>query len=192
MKIGFAGFQRTGKTTAAHRLVSEIKLSTRTCNLVSGAARSSRRLLLRDLGLDTHLEIIGTQIAMEAQAGQFSDFVVCDRTVLDYVAYGRCRGLHIGPTGVIFRSISDFCQSYAQTYDVIFIVKGTLSNRDGDQSRKVEDVGEGCFDREIACLTEPLGPRVKLVATSSDELLDTALDWLHREGNSHGPKDNAS
>ena len=106
MKIGFSGFQGSGKTTAAHRLVSELKLASRTCNLVSGAARSSRRLLLGDLSLDTHLEIIGAQLMMEAQALQFAQIAVCDRTVLDYVAYGRCRGLHNGPTSAVFDSVS--------------------------------------------------------------------------------------
>ncbi len=180
MKIGFSGFQGSGKTTAAHRLVSELKLASKTCNLVSGAARSSRRLLLGDVSLDTHLEIIGAQLMMEAQALHFAEIAVCDRTVLDYVAYGRCRGLHKGPSSAVFDSVSEFCKTYAQTYQVIFLVKGSFPKQDDDHTRRVGDVSEQCFEKEMSELVAVLAPSTQLVVTSSSELFLSSVEWLKR------------
>ena len=180
MKIAFSGFQGSGKTTAAHKLVAELKSASRTCNLVSGAARSSRRLLVGDVSLETHLEIIGAQLAMEAQALQFAEFAVCDRTVLDYIAYGRCRGLHKGSTSTLFEAASEFCRSYAQTYQVIIFGGGTFSKRDFDPMRRVSDVSEQCFNKELNDLLGSLAPTTQVIPVRSGNLFTCADDWLRR------------
>lgn len=178
MKIAFSGFQGSGKTTAAHRLVAELKSASRTCNLVSGAARSSRRLLLGDVSLETHLEIIGAQLVMEAQSLQFAEIAVCDRTVLDYIAYGRCRGLHKGSKSALFDAASEFCRSYAQTYQVIIFAEDSFSKNDCDPLRRVNDVSEQCFRGEMRDFLASLASPTRVISVSSEDLFTCANDWL--------------
>jgi len=180
MKIAFSGFQGSGKTTAAHRLVAELKSASRTCNLVSGAARSSRRLLLGDVSLEAHLEIIGAQLAMEAQALQFAEIAVCDRCILDYIAYGRCRGLNKGSASALFEAASEFCRNFAQTYQVIFFAAGTFSEHDCDPLRRASDVSEQCFNIEMTDLLASLAPTTQVIPVKFGSLFTCAEDWLRQ------------
>lgn len=176
MKIAFSGFHGCGKTTSSLELCAWIKRESRTCNLVSGAARSSRRLLAGDFSIDMHLEVIGMQVVQEVQSSQYSDFVVCDRSMLDYLAYGKSRGLEIGPSSEIFLGLKEFMRPFTRTYDAIFVIDGVYDDRDGDELRSAKDVDYCAFHRSLNEVITEFG----LEDTVHRVKIDSALQFAKR------------
>ena len=180
MKIGFSGYHASGKTTAAHEIVAQIKRSSYTCSLVTGAARSSRRLAAGDFGVDMHLEIIGLQLVLELRASQNSTHVVCDRTMLDYLAYGECRNLASSELGELFSSAKGFCRSYLRSFDAIFIVDGSFGNVDFDEARVVNDVLEAEFMMSLNRLVEEFGIQEMVHVSPANELSSRVSAWVQK------------
>lgn len=186
MKVGFSGFSASGKTAAAHELVSKIKRNAVTCSLISGAARSSRQLALNNISLDMHLEVIGRQLVQETGLSNDTDYMICDRTMLDYLAYGECRGLSDGQYREIFLSMKNFCRHYMRTYDVIFVVEGSFGNQDMDQARLINDVLENDFMRSLNQMVNDFGLCDRSIRVAPSDLSMEAWSWVKRSLDSAG------
>lgn len=178
MKIGFSGFSASGKTSAAHELVANIKKRSVTCAFVSGAARSSRKLTSGDLSLDMHLEVIGRQLVKETSVSIGTEYIVCDRTMLDYLAYGECRGMCESEHSELFLSMKDFCKRWMRTYDVIFIVNGSFGNRDLDNARVANDVVEKDFMHSLNRMVDAFEIRDRTVQVTPADLSSEAWAWV--------------
>ena len=178
MKIGFSGFHASGKTTTAHEIVAKIKKRSVTCSLVSGAARSSRRLAVGDKSLDMHLEVIGLQLVQEMRASQNVKHLVSDRTMLDYLAYGECRGIASSGGKELFQSTKLLCGSYLRSYDVIFIVDGSFGNADFDKARVASDVTESEFMLSLNRLVKEFDINELVHRLPASELTSRAWDWV--------------
>src|SRR6056297_1690981 len=180
MKIGFSGFSASGKTSSAHELLARIKKRSVTCSLVSGAARSSRRLASKDFSLDMHLEVIGRQLVQETSVSNDTEYTICDRTLLDYIAYGECRGLDESAQSDLFLSMKDFCGHYVRTYDVIFIVEGSFGNQDMDNARVANDVRELDFMRSLNRMVDEFNIRDRCVQVDPSDLSSEAWSWVQQ------------
>ncbi|MDO5758374.1 MAG: AAA family ATPase [Rhodobacterales bacterium] len=183
MKIGFSGFSASGKTSAAHELVAKIKKRSATCSLVSGAARSSWRLAAGDISLDMHLEVIGRQLAQETSISYKTEYTICDRTMLDYLAYGECRGLGENEHRELFLSMRDFCRHFMRTYDIIFVVEGSFGNRDMDDARLVNDVLEKDFMQSLNRIVDEFDLRDRSVQVAPPDLSREAWSWVQQSLN---------
>lgn len=180
MKIGFSGFSASGKTSSAHELVAKIKKRSNTCSLISGAARSSWKLASGDTSLDVHLEVIGRQLVQETSVSNNTEYTICDRTMLDYLAYGECRGLGEIEHRDLFLSMKDFCRHFMRTYDVIFVVEGSFGNRDLDNARLVNDVLEQDFMQSLNRLIDEFDIRDRSVQVAPYDLSSEAWSWVQR------------
>ena len=183
MKIGFSGFSASGKTSAAHELVAKIKKRSATCSLISGAARSSWKLASGDTSLDMHLEVIGRQLIQETSVSNNTEYTICDRTMLDYLAYGECRGLGEIEHRDLFLSMKDFCRHFMRTYDVIFVVEGSFGNREMDNARLVNDVLEQDFMQSLNRLVDEFDIRDRSVQVAPSDLSSEAWSWVQRRSN---------
>lgn len=87
MKIGIMGAHGVGKTTFAHNLAESLK-----GGLVEGTARECPWPVNRATTEESQQWIFHRQILRELEAEAEFDFVICDRTVLDGMAYAEVAG----------------------------------------------------------------------------------------------------
>jgi nicotinamide riboside kinase len=119
MKIAIIGTHGTGKTTLAYRLCSEAKKRGKNAVILSETARSCPFPINEGSSLDGFFWMTGTQLAKEQLAvAHKSDYIVCDRSVIDHVAYVPLEFAK----GKIFDYMVYACTAWLDTYDKIFWV----------------------------------------------------------------------
>ena len=179
MKIAIIGTHGTGKTTLAYRLCSEAKKRGKNAIILNETARSCPFPINEGSSLDGFLWMTGTQLAKEQLAvAHKSDFIVCDRSVIDHVAYVPLKFAN----GKIFDYMSYACIAWLDTYDKIFWVVPTS---------KAEIVNDGirCTDPEFQerihhrfediLANVPCSTRIREV--DSQNIFDDKLDFVIRE-----------
>lgn len=86
-KIALVGTHGIGKTTIAHGLSFVMKLKGKNVELIAEVARTSPLPINENTTLESQLWIISTQKKREIEAEARSDFIICDRSLLDNYAY---------------------------------------------------------------------------------------------------------
>lgn len=96
MKIGIMGTHCTGKTTLARSMAADMALMTadtrETIGLLPEIVRNCPFKVNRDSGRDSVFWIFFSQFVREIEMTEKYDIVVCDRTVLDPLAYAWALG----------------------------------------------------------------------------------------------------
>lgn len=87
MKIGIVGTKKVGKTTLANLLTGHLKSLGYSCDLVPEVARRCPFSLNEKTSLDAAFWLFGAQIADEALVEQTRETVICDRTIIDPLAF---------------------------------------------------------------------------------------------------------
>ncbi len=119
MKIAFSGTQGTGKTTALYKLAYEMKLEYPLSHVVviSEVARNSPFPINQQATMEGQQWIFDEQVRRENQYElnhkYVDNIVICDRTVLDCVAYTKYNDLEWIP--MFMESIQ-----HMATYDTIY------------------------------------------------------------------------
>ncbi len=95
MKIGIMGSHGTGKTTLALRLAAEMKQREpgKTVSMVAETARNCPWPINKATTEEAQRWIFLEKMRQELEASRSADIVVCDRTVLDNLAYAERAGL---------------------------------------------------------------------------------------------------
>lgn len=86
-KIAFIGTHGVGKTTLAHGLVSELKKKGMDADFLGEIARKCPFPINEQASKNSQIWIILSQIIREIEEEGKSDFLVCDRSVLDGYCY---------------------------------------------------------------------------------------------------------
>lgn len=139
MKIAIIGTHGTGKTTLAYKLCAEAKKLGRNATVLNETARSCPFPINEGSSLDGFIWMTGAQLAKEQLAvAHKSDFIVCDRSVFDHVAYVP-REL---AKGKIFDGFLSACKAWMNTYDKIFWIH---------PSKNIDIVNDGirCVDPQF-------------------------------------------
>ena len=90
MKIAFIGTHGTGKTALCHGLAQWLISKNKRVSMVTEIARLAKRAGLpinEETTIRSQKWIILTQIAKEVEEEKESDFIVCDRGIIDNYAY---------------------------------------------------------------------------------------------------------
>lgn len=114
-KIGFTGTHGTGKTTACLELVTQLKKLGVDANIVTNTARSCPLDINESATTDAQLWIMGTMMKKELESK--SNVVVCDRTLLDVLAYTQ----RVNP--VMAEKMEPFIKEYLKGYSIIFYMR---------------------------------------------------------------------
>jgi nicotinamide riboside kinase len=178
VKIAISGFQGSGKTTLCHEVIAKLKRQSYHCAFVTESARSSHLLLKQQYTIDMHLEIIGLQLANEMRAVNRSSITVCDRSLLDFLAYADCRGLFESPGYELLNGILEFGKAYLKTYNIIFLMSGTHGNLDHDPARKMGEMASGDFDTSIRRFIDVAGVGDRVLEVPIEGQLEFILDWF--------------
>jgi predicted ATPase len=108
----------------------------------------------RPYSISSQLQLFGTQLAKEQLLARHHEVVVCDRSILNPIAYGRLL-LSDPRSKDVLAALEIFARAYAGTYDAIFFVRDNrllLGSRDPyrptdeDFRRRADD----SLQREIA------------------------------------------
>ena len=126
LKVAIVGAHGQGKTTLCHALVAELKRMGANAVLARESARESHYLLRQRIEPAMEIEILGLQLVEEVRANLDADVVICDRSVLDTVAYFRARFPNSSCTVARMYSsaITAFSTVYISSYDLVILIEG--------------------------------------------------------------------
>jgi hypothetical protein len=136
LKIAMSGTHGTGKTTKAIQFVYDNKISTnKNLFLLQEIARESPHPINKRGTRESHMWIFAKQIVMETELMLKYDMVVCDRTILDTVAYSIYLGFED-----IYPGMNSIAMSLLSSYDSIYYFTTKKNNYlINDGIRDVED-----------------------------------------------------
>ncbi len=91
VKIGLVGTHEVGKTTLAYALTAALKEQGYKVDVLHESAEMSRYVGFEHFvpSIFRHRWIVANQMAGESRKAMYRDHVICDRTVLDEIAYAR-------------------------------------------------------------------------------------------------------
>lgn len=125
MKIAYSGTHSTGKTTDVYETGKQYKIwypTSRIELLTEVARRNPFQLLNKNATEETQTWMFSKQIQEEIELLGYNDILICDRSLVDYVAY----------TYYLFPYLADkmfeFLRYHIETYDKI-IFKSLDKNR---------------------------------------------------------------
>ena len=132
-KIGIMGTHGTGKTTMAFRLANEIKGNCPSLNvaILPEVVRSCPLAINEQATIDAQLWIFHKQMITEIEMGDH-DVLVCDRTILDNLAYSKYNHHD--------KIVNDYLRiaiDWLKTYDKLYLLRPTCPVAD-DGVRSVD------------------------------------------------------
>lgn len=116
IKYAMSGSHGVGKSTSVYKLAYDLKMqhTDKEVGIFLENARGCPLPVNKESTVTSQLWIFGNQISREVELSKIYDYLVCDRTVVDVVAYSYVFG---------FRNLADslltVCEEYIDTYDEI-------------------------------------------------------------------------
>lgn len=135
MKIAFSGSHGTGKTTNVFKLANELKIDNNFKEI--GIIQEIERECPFEI-LDKHTEksILWTfskQIERELFYSNIYDIMICDRTILDHVAYAKTLNIPI------WKNLLELSINHIKSYDIIYFKKIDFNDYYFDDGVKIFD-----------------------------------------------------
>lgn len=166
-KIGFTGTHGTGKTTACLELVTQLKKLGVDANIVTNTARSCPLDINESATTDAQLWIMGTMMKKELESK--SNVVVCDRSLLDVLAYTQ----RVNP--LMANRMEPFIREYLKSYNVLFYMqpKEGYLREDGRRSVNLK------FQQEIEEILIDMIMKWDIGVCYKDDRLSVVKDLLN-------------
>ena len=140
--IAFTGTHGTGKTTAAYAMAHKLKLQGHNVGLVQETARLCPFPINKRMSEKSQLWIFTTQIQAKLDALRRHPVVVCDRTIIDSIAYSDVAGFH-ALAGVMFNLALHHYKNY---HTIVFKSSANNDYWYSDGIREARDAG---FRRDV-------------------------------------------
>lgn len=137
MKIAFSGTHGTGKTMDALDCSQKYKkwYPDSEIEIITEVARKTPfRSLNRNTTIESQLWMFNTQMIKELEASLYSNIVICDRSIVDYIAYTS----HVSED--VAKNMKKLVWNWISSYDKIYFK--TVENNDfliSDGVRDEED-----------------------------------------------------
>ena len=125
IKIAYTGSHGCGKTTAVYKDAHKKKMEepSKIINILTEVARKSPFPINKKTTIDSQQWIFYTQLIKEIEEEQGCDILICDRTVIDVLAYSKVAGFE--------QLLTWFCpiaKDFLKSYDEIYFL--SLKNND--------------------------------------------------------------
>lgn len=160
MKIAFTGAHGTGKTVSTFEECKWQKIKTgKEVGIVREIARGCPFPLNKDVIRESQLWIFSTQLSKEIELSAIYDIIVCDRSLVDAVAYSYT----IGDQDLI-NSMINLAEQYINSYDKIFFK--TIENNNylvEDGTRDIDKNFQKDIENKLWHLYKILGVEDKLI-----------------------------
>ena len=112
--IAFSGTHGTGKSTCAYSLAANYKLSGKSVVVLDELARECPLKINKEADDLTQYWILSSQIKKEIKLMGRYDYVICDRAIVDTIAYGITLGvLH---SGLVYSYLPYILKYYKDIY----------------------------------------------------------------------------
>jgi len=179
MKIAIIGTHGTGKTTLAYQICAEAKKRGKNAVIINETARSCPFPINEGSSLDGFIWMTGTQLAKEQLAvAHKSNFIVCDRSVMDHVAYVPQQYA----CGKTYEYFALACSAWMDTYNKIFWVQPSKSVEIfHDGIRCVDPKFQKAIHYRFQEILSKLPCYSKIRAVSSKNIFDDKLDSVIKE-----------
>ncbi|WP_106189079.1 AAA family ATPase [Umezawaea tangerina] len=158
-RFAISGTHLTGKTTLCHDVVARLLRRGYAVSLALEPSRISRYLAGGSRGHMTQLELFAGTIAAEVEALRSAEIVICDRSLLDVLAYTDALSIDLSRhKEVLAQAMSAFSELYIPTYDMIFRPAWRFSMVDSvDPLREEGDALQEYIDQRICHHAERIG-----------------------------------
>lgn len=137
MKIGVSGVHGTGKSSFALDLAYKNKMNNpdKTVYLIQETVADCPYPINEECSYESQMWLLSAQIQRELDAETKYDIIICDRTVIDPLAYAMALGID-----EFKASAQDIIKNYLQTYDRIVFLDDSrdFSVDDGIRSMNTE------------------------------------------------------
>lgn len=146
-RIAIVGTHHSGKTTLCYKVVANLKAKGIMAGLSTEPSRTSLYIASNIRTYETQLEIFAGTIKNEIEQERVSDIVVCDRSVIDVLAYTDCLNEQINDTnrGYI-DAMKGFVDTYSLTYAMLFKISWSFNM--GCTYDPIR-IGDNAFQRQI-------------------------------------------
>ena len=123
MKIAYTGTHGTGKTTKALEMTRQNKIENPNSNVsfITEIARKCPFKINKNTTEQSQFWILTAQIKAELEREKDNDIIICDRTILDTLAYAKYSGLD-----EFINNIMPTVKYHMKTYDKIYFL--TIEN----------------------------------------------------------------
>lgn len=123
--VAVDGTSASGKTTLVHALTAHYRSRGVLVACTGEPARTSpfiEEIVLHGKGefdLATEVDLFGAQLSATLRAARHQELLVCDKTVVNVLAYARLM-LAEGPVTAVLDAMAAFCRAWSPTYDAVF------------------------------------------------------------------------
>jgi predicted ATPase len=178
-RYAISGRDHTGKTTICHAVTARLRAQGVDAQMVDEQSRRSVALAEGRRGVATQLDLFARTVVVELEVARSTPVVVCDRSLVDIVAYTDLLPATGDPVeAAMCRAMDAFAEHYLATYDAIFLPSWRLEPTDDDPLRAPvrhrQDELAAHIERRLApyaARTVRLPDQATAVATVVDHIL---------------------
>jgi hypothetical protein len=138
-RYAISGRDHTGKTTICHAVVARLRAQGVDADMVDEQSRRSVALAEGRRGVSTQLDLFARTVVVELEVARSSAVVVCDRSLVDILAYTDLLPPDSDPADPsdagMRRAMDAFAEHYLATYAAIFLPAWTLETVEDDPLR---------------------------------------------------------
>jgi predicted ATPase len=135
-RYAISGRDHTGKTTICHAVTARLRAQGVDADMVDEQSRRSVALAEGRRGISTQLDLFARTVVVELEVARSSEVVVCDRSLVDILAYTDLLPPDEDPVDAAMRAAMDaFAEHFLATYAAIFVPSWQLEAVDDDPLR---------------------------------------------------------
>jgi predicted ATPase len=174
-RYAISGRDHIGKSTICHAVTARLRSRGVDADMVDEQSRRSVALAEGRRGVSTQLDLFARTVVVELEVARSSDVVVCDRSLVDILAYTDLLPPDSDPSdssdAAMRRAMDAFADHYLGTYAAIFLPAWTLETVEDDPLRApvrhLQDDLAAHIDRRLAPYAD-LVVRLDTQATAVD------------------------
>jgi hypothetical protein len=135
-RYAISGRDHTGKTTICHAVTSRLRAGGVDAQMVDEQSRRSVALAEGRREVATQLDLFARTVVVELEVARSTAVVVCDRSLVDILAYTDLLPSSSDPgDAAMCRAMDAFAEHYLATYDAIFLPSWSLDATGDDPLR---------------------------------------------------------
>ncbi len=186
-RYAISGRDHTGKSTICHAVTARLRAQGVDADMVDEQSRRSVALAEGRRGVSTQMDLFARTVVVELEVARSSAVVVCDRSLVDILAYTDLLPPDSAATdpsdAAMRRAMDAFADHYLGTYAAIFLPAWTLETVDDDPLRApvrhLQDDLAAHIERRLAPYAD-LVVRLDTQATAADAVVAHILGDLNR------------
>jgi nicotinamide riboside kinase len=182
-RYAVSGRDHTGKTTICHAVTARLRAQGVDAQMVDEQSRRSVALAEGRREVATQLDLFARTVVVELEVARATEVVVCDRSLVDILAYTDLLPATNDPLeAAMCRAMDAFAEHYLATYDAIFVPDWQLDTSVEDPLRAPVRHLQDDLERHIERRLAPYADRVVRLAGQASAVDDIVAHVLDSRG----------